>query len=139
MSLKLTLKADEKVIIGGAVIKNGKTPIEFFVENHVPILRQKDILTEREADTLCKKIYHVIQLMYIDEPDLARYYKIYMDLVKELVTILPKSVLILDEINEMIISNRYYQALKNAKKLIEYEKEVIDSYAKDKRPQETAT
>lgn len=132
MSLKLTLKPDEKVIIGGAVIKNSKTPIEFYVENHVPILRQKDIITEKEADTLCKKIYHVIQLMYIDEPDLARYYRIYMELVQELVRILPKSVLIIDEINELIISNKYYQALKKAKRLIELEKEVIDSYVKNK-------
>lgn len=138
MSLKLTLKPDEKVIIGGAVIKNGKSPIEFYIENHVPILRQKDIITERDADTLCKKIYHVIQLMYIDEPDLARYYKIYSELVKELVKVLPRAVLIIDEISEMIISNRYYKALKKAKSLIELEKEVIDNYVKNKRPQETA-
>jgi flagellar protein FlbT len=43
MSLKLRLKPDEKVIIGGAVIRNGSKASEFVVENTVPILRQKTL------------------------------------------------------------------------------------------------
>ena len=49
MSLKLRLKPDEKVIIGRAVIRNGPKACDLLVENNVPILRQKDILTEAEA------------------------------------------------------------------------------------------
>lgn len=131
MPLKLSLKPEEKVIIGGAVIKNGKSNIEFTVENQVPILRQKDILTESDADTICKKIYFLIQLMYIDETNITRYQNAYWDLVKKLVTLIPQTLLLIDSINELILSNKYYQALKRAKKLIEYEEEVLLANAKD--------
>ncbi len=66
MPLKISLKAGERVIIGGAVITNGKLKTELFVENKVPVLRQKDILSIKEADTPCRRIYFVIQLMYMD-------------------------------------------------------------------------
>jgi flagellar protein FlbT len=132
MPLKLVLRPDEKVIISGAVIKNGKNTIEFSVENQVPVLREKDILTEPEADTLCKKIYLLIQLMYIDEANLSTYHTKYWELIKTMVKAAPKTILLVDQINELIISNKYYQALKLARRLIEYEKEVLASYAKDK-------
>lgn len=133
MPLKLTLKPDEKVIIGGAVIRNGKNTIDIFIENQVPILRERDIITEEKADTLCKKIYLLIQLMYIDEANLRDYHAKYWALVRELLKAAPKVVLIVDQINELLVSSRYYQALKLAKRLIEYEEEVLLSYAQDKR------
>ncbi|MCX8069299.1 MAG: flagellar biosynthesis repressor FlbT, partial [Thermodesulfovibrionales bacterium] len=77
------------------------------------------------------KIYLLIQLMYIDEANLTKYHSIYWELVKNLVTAIPKTLLYIDSINEMIISNKYYQALKRAKKLIEYEEEVLLANAKD--------
>ncbi len=132
MPLKLTLKPEERVIISGAVIRNGRNSIEVFIENKVPILREKDIITEEGADTLCKKIYLVIQLMYIDEANLTMYHTKYWELIKQLVNGAPKTILLVDQINELIISNKYYQALKTARRLIEYEKEVILNYAQDK-------
>ncbi len=46
MALKIALKPQEKVIIGGAVIQNGKNRSELLVENNVAILREKDIMRE---------------------------------------------------------------------------------------------
>ena len=66
MSLKLNLKPHEKVIIGGAVISTGNRHVEFLVENVVPILRQKDILSEEQADTPARRIYFALQMVYID-------------------------------------------------------------------------
>jgi len=34
------------------------------IEGHVPILREKDILTAERADTPAKRIYLAVQLMY---------------------------------------------------------------------------
>ena len=45
MGLKITLKPGERMIIGGAVITNGGQKSNFIVENKVPILRDKDILS----------------------------------------------------------------------------------------------
>lgn len=125
MSLKITLKSNERVIIGGAVIVNGPNRSDLVVENNVPILRQKDILTEKEADSPCKRIYFVIQLMYMDEKKLTEYHKTYWELVKDVVKAAPSTLGLVDQISGHILSCKYYQALKVARKLIEYEEEVI--------------
>jgi flagellar biosynthesis regulator FlbT len=70
MTLKITLKPHEKFILGGAVITNGDAKSTFALENDVPILREKDILTLTSADTPCKRIYFAIQLMYVDGKNL---------------------------------------------------------------------
>ena len=75
--LKITLKPREIILLGGALLKNGDHLAQFTIENEVPILRQKDILSERQADTICKKIYFVVQLMYFELGNLFFYYKIF--------------------------------------------------------------
>lgn len=126
MSLKITLKPHEKFILGGAVIANGDAKSTFVLENDVPILREKDILTLASADTPCKRIYFAIQLMYIDGTNLAEHHKTFWELVKDVALAAPSRKPMLQEISEYILSDRYYQALKLTKKLIEYEQEVIN-------------
>jgi flagellar protein FlbT len=126
MALKIILKPHEKFIIGGAVITNGDAKSAFIVENDVPILREKDILTLAAAGTPCKRIYFAIQLMYVDEKNLPEHHKTYWDLVKDLAEAAPSRKPMLKEISENILNARYYQALKLTKKLIDYEREVTD-------------
>ena len=64
MALKITLKPNEKMIVGGAVVTNGNAKnSDLIIENNVPVLRQKDILSEQDAASHCSRIYFVIQLM----------------------------------------------------------------------------
>jgi len=128
MSLKITLKPNERMIIGGAVLTNGNKKSDFFIENNVPILRQKDIMSVKDADSPGRRIYFVIQLMYIDEENLKNHYNTYWKLVQDFVEAAPSMLELIDQISENILSNRYYQALKLGKKLIAYELEEI-SYA----------
>ena len=126
MALRITLKPREKMILGGAVITNGNGfRCNLIIENKVPILREKDILNESEANSLCRQLYFAIQLMYIDEENLAAHQKIYWKLVKDLINAAPSSMILIDQISEEILGGRYYQALKLAKQLIDYEQEVI--------------
>ena len=125
MPLKLTLKPHEKVIIGGAVVKNGNTASHLTIENSVPVLRQQDILTEEHANTPCRRIYMVIQLMYIYYGSSARLHPVYWDLVREVVNAAPSMKDLLSQISEYILDGKLYQALKQAKKLISYEEELL--------------
>jgi flagellar protein FlbT len=126
MALKITLKPGERMILGGAVLTNGSAAsCDLIIENKTPILRQKDILTEEKATSPCRRIYYAIQLMYIDESNLATYHKTYWDLVKDLVQAAPRTIGLIDSINEHILQRRYYQALKLTKKLIEFEQEAV--------------
>jgi flagellar protein FlbT len=126
MALKITLKPQEKLIIGGAVIQNGKNHSEFIVENNVAVLREKDIMREDQATTYCSKIYFVIQLMYIDGRNIVEYHNTYWALVKDLINAVPTTLNHIDMISEHLLKNEYYQALKSAKKLMKYEGEVLD-------------
>lgn len=126
MALKIALKPLEKIIIGGAVIQNGNHRSEFIVENSVPILRQKDIMREDEATTYCSKIYFIIQLMYIDGKNLVEYHQTYWKLIRDLIHAVPSTVSLVEKISECMLKNDYYQALKAGKKLIEYEREVLN-------------
>ena len=125
MALKITLKPHEKMILGGAVITNGSNKCEFVVENSVTILRQNNILSPDDADTPARRIYLSIQLMYVDPQQLKKYQQSYWQLVNEFVDAAPRALGLIDHINECILHESYYDALKLTKKLIEFEQEVI--------------
>lgn len=130
MPLKLTLKPHEKVIIGGAVIRNGASACHLCIENNVPVLRQADILTETLANTPCRRIYMAIQLMYIDEKNSASIHPIYWDLVKEVSQAAPSTKDLIAQLNQLVIENKFYQALKQSKKLIQYEEDLLNNATK---------
>lgn len=125
MALKISLKPEERIIVGTAVIKNGGSRCELLIENKVPILRQKNIMAEREAITVARKIYFAVQLMYIEGGELLPHYNSYWRLVGEFLKAAPSALKLIDTISEHILGNDYYGALKLAHKLIDYEQEVM--------------
>jgi flagellar protein FlbT len=126
MALKITLKPNEKMIIGGAVVTNGNTKnTNLIIENNVPVLRRRDILSEKEVTTPCGRIYFIVQLMYIDGENLAAYQRTYWNLVRDLLDANPKLTGHIDQMSEQILGGNYYRALKLASQLIDYEQEVL--------------
>jgi flagellar biosynthesis repressor protein FlbT len=126
MALKITLKPNEKMIVGSAVVTNGNSKnTDLIIENNVPVLRQKDILSEQDATSPCRRIYFIIQLMYIDEENLIEHQSIYWKLIRELLDTVPRLTKHIDQINENILGANFYRALKLAGKLIDYEQEVL--------------
>jgi flagellar biosynthesis repressor protein FlbT len=125
MSLKITLKSNERLIVGGAVIRNGAKGIVIFIENTVPILREKDIMGEKEATTPCKRVYFIVQLMYIDEPNAPQYRVSLQEQLTAIQQAAPSTTPIIEQIVERVEDGHYYQALKSARNLIEYEEELL--------------
>ncbi len=118
------------MILGKAVIVNGSTKSEFIVENNVPILRQNDILTPDKAQTPALRIYLAVQLMYVDPENLSAHQKIYWQLIDEFLQAAPSALALIDRINELILKENYYQALKLTQKLISFEQEVVERVTK---------
>lgn len=127
MPLKLTLKPNEKVLIGNAVIVNGDSKSEIILLNQVPLLRERDIITEEEADTIAKKIYLTILNMYAEPQKEQNFHSIYFDLIKIMLdTYLDRDLLLkITELSEEILRGKHYSALKKCKKLIKYEEELL--------------
>jgi flagellar protein FlbT len=126
MALKISLKPDERIIIGGAVVQNGSARSDFVIENSVPILREKNIMGPDNANSPCRMIYFAIQLMYVDEKNIEEHRTTYWKLVKDVANAAPSTIGLIDQISEHILHDRYYQALKLTNKLIEYEQEIVN-------------
>jgi flagellar protein FlbT len=126
MSLKVELKPGEKLLIGNCVVTNSDQRTRIFIDGRAPILREKDILTAETADSPAKRIYLAVQLMYINE-DVAGLRKDYFQLINDIVRAAPSTVPIVDEINNEILTGSLYKALKAAKKLIQYEQDLLSN------------
>ena len=94
MALIIDLKPGEKILIGDAVITNDDQRTRLHIAGDSPILREKDVLKEEDADTPCKKVYFLIQCMYLaHKADV--YFEKYFSITPTLVHILnysPKSI-----------------------------------------------
>jgi flagellar protein FlbT len=125
MGLKVELKPGERCIIGECLITNSDQRTRLLVEGQAPILREKDIMTAAQADTPAKRIYLCIQIMYTSR-DPRLHHETYFALMRDLVQAAPSSWTNMQTICNHIINGRMYKALKSAKTLIAYEKELLD-------------
>jgi flagellar protein FlbT len=125
MALKVELKPGERIILGECVVTNDDQRTRLVIEGHVPILREKDILTPDRADTPAKRIYLAVQLMYTSK-DPRAHHDVYFALVRDILTAAPSMWPHIESINNHILTGEVYKALKAAKKLIAYEQELLD-------------
>lgn len=126
MALKVELKPHERIIIGSCVVTNTDQRARLLIDGEkIPILREKDILTPETADTPAKLVYLAVQLMYISpEPEVS--HSTYFSLLRDLVTAAPSMWPIIEGININILGGNLYAALKEARKLVAYEKKLLD-------------
>jgi flagellar protein FlbT len=131
MALIIDLKPGEKILIGEAVITNDSQRTRLHIAGSAPILREKDVMHEEDANSPCKKIYFLIQCMYISsKPD--QYFEKYFSLIREIQEAAPTTILYFATINEKILEGHYYQAMKDSRELIKYEQELIENAQKPK-------
>ncbi len=117
MPLKFVLRPNEKVIINGAVIGAGDRPGSFFLYNTANFLRGREVLKEEQIDCIEKKLYFVIQLIYIFPEDAALNVQRFNSIMEETRVARPDSVKILDEIDHLVEARNYYRALKLCRKM----------------------
>lgn len=125
MTLKIELKPGERIILGECVVINTDQRTRLLVEGSAPILREKDIMTAERADTPAKRIYLAVQLMYTAK-DPQAHHELYFALVRDIVQAAPSMWPHIENINNQILMGKMYKALKDAKKLIVYEKGLLD-------------
>jgi flagellar protein FlbT len=124
MALKVELKPNERILIGESVVTNCNQRSWLVIEGASPILREKDILTAASADTPAKRIYLAVQLMYTAR-DPRAHHEVYFGLVREIVQAAPSTWSYVENINNRILTGNLYKALRETKKLIAYEEELL--------------
>lgn len=124
MALKVELKPGERILIGEAVITNNDQRTRLLIEGAAPILREKDIMTPERADTPAKRIYLAVQLMYTSR-EAQQHHELYFSLIRDLMQAAPSAWSLIEGINNHILTGEMYKALKETKKLIAYEEELL--------------
>ncbi len=124
MTLKVEIKPGERIIVGDALITNAGPRAKLLVEGDAPILREKDVLPPREADTPAKLVYLAVQLIYLKH-GAAEVVEDYRALARDFGAAAPGSSEILAALDNCILSGEFYKAIKQAKRLIEYEERRI--------------
>jgi flagellar protein FlbT len=122
MPLSIPLPAGAKIIINGAVIENsGSANISLTVHNKANILRDKDVLTQPEANTPAKEIYHAIQNAYLFEGNRGEWETIAEALMERFLVTWPASAGILAHLRELMGEDKLYNALRASRRLIALE------------------
>lgn len=127
MPLKIDLKEGEKIAINGAVMTAGRGGASIILQNEATLLRGRDILQEDEATTPAKRIYFLIQLMYIDPEHRETHAELYGRYVRDLrATSGIKEVHdALDNIDADVATGNFYRAMKTCKAVIAVESELL--------------
>ena len=124
MALKVELKPGERIFIGECVITNDDQRTRLLIKGAAPVLREKDIMTPQLADTPAKRIYLAVQLMYTSR-DPRVHHDVYFALIRDIVQAAPSTWPLIESINNHILRGELYKALKQSRKLIEYEEELF--------------
>ena len=124
MALRVELKPFERIIIGQSVVTNSETRTSLLIDGEAPILREKDILTAETANTPVKRLYLCVQMMYL-ENDIPKYQDLYMDFVKDLLEAVPSFRTPIETASKLILSGSLYNSLKEIRKLIRKEEELL--------------
>jgi flagellar protein FlbT len=125
MALMIELKPGERVIIGDCVVTNHDWRTRLFIDGKVPILREKDIIKLSQADSAAKRIYYALQLMYTSKRP-QNHHALYLRLVHRILKAAPSTRPYIKEINDKILAGELYKALKEARKLMGYEKKLLE-------------
>jgi flagellar biosynthesis repressor protein FlbT len=125
VALKIELKPNERVMLGDCVVTNHSQRTRLTIDGKVAILRESDIMTLRQATTPAKRIYLAVQFMYLSKQPRDNY-ELYLRLAAEMLKALPKARPYIERIDDRVSAGDLYKALKEARKLIAFEKDRLD-------------
>ncbi len=121
MALKIELKPNERVMLGDCVVTNCGQRTRLVIEGSTAILREKDIMTLGEATTPAKCVYLAVQFMYLAKSPNDTF-AIYRQVTQRMRKTWPDAATLIEHIDNQILKGDLYKALKEARKLIAYEK-----------------
>lgn len=131
MALKISLKPGEKVVVNGAVFSNGERRASLLIHNKVSILREKDIMQEKDVNTPARRIYFPIMLAYIHPDKELEYYQEFVQRMSEFMNVVERAEIkaLCLEISSQVMNRQYYKAMVGCRKLIEFEEAALKHVA----------
>jgi flagellar protein FlbT len=125
MPLVLRLNPAEKIIINGVVIENTGGLAMLAIRNRGNILRQKDILQLDEAATPALRVYYTLQCLYLFPDESKAYSEALHQFMNDFEQAAPGSKPIVDTLRARVEKGELYPGLKDAKRLIKFEWDLL--------------
>lgn len=128
MPLKLKLSANERLVVNGAVLVNGAYRTTLIVRNYAHIMRERDVLQGKDANTPTKRVYFLIQAMLMQPPPSAELMETYRIAHGQLLDAFVKQEdhELLHDVARLVCACDYYKALIRLHPLIAYEAELLN-------------
>jgi flagellar biosynthesis repressor protein FlbT len=130
MPLAINLRPNERLIVNGVVLQNSGTAAKLLIHNNASVLREKDIITEADANTPARRIYFAIQCKYLFPGKEATYLPLIYQFIEEFEMAAPSTVSLTREIRANVDQGALYHALKSAKQLIAREQEILNGLSR---------
>lgn len=124
MPLRVELKPFERIVIGETVLVNSGTRTSFLIDGDAPILRERDTITAETANTPARRLYLCLQTMYLKN-DIPRYRVAYQGFLRELREANPAARVTIDAANAHVTAGALYKALREIRKLVKREDELL--------------
>jgi flagellar protein FlbT len=128
MGLRITLKPNERLIINGGAVRNGDRSSVLIFENHCKFLRGSEIILESEADTPCKQLCLLIQIIHLSDntPETER---LFFEKSVEILRHMPSAAPFILDIQKFLSDNETHRAIKIGRDLLYHEAYLIERRA----------
>lgn len=127
-SLRISLKAGERIFINGAVLRvDRKVALEFL--NDVTFLLENHVLQPEQATTPLKQLYFIVQMMLINPEGAGQAMTMFRKSVVMLLTCFKNEEVLteLKHIDGMVTQGRAFEALKAIRALYPTEEQILDT------------
>ncbi len=120
--MHITLRANEKIFINGAVLKvDRKTSIELM--NDAVFLLEAHVIHERDATTPLRQLYYIVQLMLMEPGERAENKSMFQQQIAAMQAVYTEPAILdgLVKIGAMVVKTRHFEALKVIRSLLPVE------------------
>lgn len=125
-TIRLYLKANERIFINGAVLKVDRK-VAFDLLNDATFLLENHVLQKEQADTPLKQLFFVVQLMMMHPMDREQFVQLFDTMVKNLLNTLETQELVdcVKSADTDVQNGKEFNALKTIRSMFALEETIM--------------
>jgi len=130
-TFKISLKANEKIYVNGAVIRvDRKVSLEFL--NDVQFLLQQHVLQPEDAKTPLRQLYFIVQVMLMSPDGVEKARHVFKETLSRLLSVFQNERVLagLKHVDTLVCKGEVYEALKAIRALYPLEDEILSGGAR---------